>query len=185
MCRYVLYIILPYWVGRKCILLLTRRLAHNYSLLAACVIILLLIKLELNYAFNFGVQFLFPTLQAHLGWGKTFAMFATFLGGAIFYIQGVVPETTGLTLEEIQNQLNGPSGGHEDDDRTHKHLTTIKNNTTNTAAYPTEETHLLATVMSTSSCTALLGAHPSLEEMETQLMRTSSGSALHAMMEKS
>merc|ERR1712232_1289150 len=61
---------------------------------------------ELNYALNFGVQFVFPILKEKLGWGRTFLTFSTFLGFAIFYIRLFVPETAGMTLEEIETELS-------------------------------------------------------------------------------
>merc|ERR1712157_163387 len=61
--------------------------------------------LEINYFLNFGVEFIFPTLQEKLGWGHTFGLFCVVLALAFFYIRTYVPETAGLTLEEIQTQL--------------------------------------------------------------------------------
>lgn len=118
--------------------------------------------LEMNYFLNFGVQFIFPTLQEKLGWGRTFGVFCIVLALAFFYIRAYVPETAGLTLEEIQAKICNV----EDDKRYRK---AGKQNQSLECASPTEETSLLG-VRSSS----FLGAHPSLEEMETQLIRTSS-----------
>jgi MFS family permease len=68
---------------------------------------------ELNYLLNFLVQFAFPSILDSLGWGPTFCFFAIILGFAFFFIRYYVPETTGLTLEEIQVQLGEYStAGH-------------------------------------------------------------------------
>jgi sugar porter (SP) family MFS transporter len=118
---------------------------------------------EMNYALNFGVQFIFPTLQEKLGWGRTFCLFGIVLAFSFFYIRSYVPETTGLSLEEIQMKLSGEDGfGDSNKDKQHTFLE---------FECPTEETSLL--VRSAS----FLGAHPNLEEMESQLIRTSSGQA--------
>jgi MFS family permease len=118
--------------------------------------------LEMNYFLNFGVQFIFPTLQEKLGWGRTFCLFGVVLAFAFFFIRTHVPETTGLTLEEIQETLFV-----EDDDEDGRSKS--KRRQFLEFECPTEETNLLG-VQSSS----FLGAHPSLEEMETQLIRTSS-----------
>ena len=116
--------------------------------------------LEMNYFLNFGVQFIFPTLQEKLGWGRTFGLFYVVLTLAIFYIRAYVPETAGLTLEEIQAKL-------EEDDADDKKG--VKRGQSLEFDCPTEETGLLG-VRSFS----FLGTRPSLEEMETRLIRTSS-----------
>jgi MFS family permease len=65
---------------------------------------------ELNYALNFLVQFLFPQLQESLGWGPCFGLFALILVIAFSFVEMMVPEMTGLTLEEIEQKLQGSSG---------------------------------------------------------------------------
>lgn len=117
---------------------------------------------ELNYGLNFVVQLIFPTLQEKLGWGHTFFLFAVVLALTFFFIQSYVPETTGLTLEEIQAMLN--------DDDEPEIRNKLKQDQFLQIPFPSEETNLLG-VRSSS----FLGAHPSLEEMECQLIRTSSG----------
>lgn len=119
--------------------------------------------LEMNYALNFGIQFIFPTLQEKLGWGRTFCLFCVLLAFAFCYIRTYVPETTGLTLEEIQAKLVSENGDHNDRNRVNQHQFLE-------FECLTEETSLLG-VRSSS----ILGAHPSLKEMEAQLIRTSSG----------
>ena len=119
---------------------------------------------ELNYGLNFGVQFIFPILHEKLGWGPTFCLFGVVCAFGFFYIRTFVTETTGLTLEEIQDKLNG----EDDDNDLNKEKQFLE------FEKPTEESNLLADVVRSSSC---FGAHPSLEEMENQLIRTSSGGA--------
>lgn len=122
--------------------------------------------LEMNYGLNFAVEFIFPTLQEKLGWGRTFGVFCVVLALAFFYIRAYVPETAGLTLEEIQSRLCDDDGD-EGDGRGAKNRQFLELDS------PTEETNLLG-VRSSS----FLGAHPSLEEMETQLIRKASFGAL-------
>eukprot|EP00545_Synedropsis_sp_CCMP1620_P013537 CAMPEP_0119020736 /NCGR_PEP_ID=MMETSP1176-20130426/24631_1 /TAXON_ID=265551 /ORGANISM="Synedropsis recta cf, Strain CCMP1620" /LENGTH=569 /DNA_ID=CAMNT_0006975207 /DNA_START=39 /DNA_END=1748 /DNA_ORIENTATION=+ len=64
---------------------------------------------ELNYCLNFVVQFLVPTVQACIGWGPTFGIFGTILAFSVHFIDAYVPETTGMTLEEIEQSLQQPS----------------------------------------------------------------------------
>jgi len=64
---------------------------------------------ELNFLLNFLVQFFFPSLQQVLGWGGTFLLFASVLLFAIYFVQTYVPETKGLTLEEIESNLKSKS----------------------------------------------------------------------------
>eukprot|EP00531_Pseudo-nitzschia_arenysensis_P018058 CAMPEP_0116124980 /NCGR_PEP_ID=MMETSP0329-20121206/5568_1 /TAXON_ID=697910 /ORGANISM="Pseudo-nitzschia arenysensis, Strain B593" /LENGTH=572 /DNA_ID=CAMNT_0003618993 /DNA_START=1136 /DNA_END=2854 /DNA_ORIENTATION=+ len=122
--------------------------------------------LEMNYGLNFAVEFIFPTLQEKLGWGRTFGVFCVVLALAFFYIRAYVPETAGLTLEEIQSRLCDDDGD-EGDGRGAKNRQFLELDS------PTEETNLLG-VRSSS----FLGAHPSLEEMETQLIRKASFGAM-------
>jgi len=91
---------------------------------------------ETNFALNFGVQFLFPMLQSTLGWGRTFAFFGVVLVFAFFYIAAHVPETTGLTLEEIQATMI-LEGSDSDGRRRDKEKAP-------NAESPTEETNLLS-----------------------------------------
>ena len=109
---------------------------------------------EMNYALNFGVQFIIPIIKETLGWGRTFSLFGVILAFAFFFIRTYVPETSGLTLEEIQDILNGEDLNDEEQ------------------CESTEETNLLEGVASSSS---LFGAAWSLEEMENQIIRTNSG----------
>jgi hypothetical protein len=140
---------------------------------------------ELNYALNFAVQFVFPTLKDQLGWGRTFAAFSICLFFATFFIRWFVPETTGLTLEEIQTKLAAGSSPtqDDDDDQYRRWNQKIKKSSSSSlyatpaSAPSTEETSLLLRHVNSST---FLGAHPSLEEMESQIIRTSSGGALNS-----
>lgn len=122
---------------------------------------------EMNYGLNFLVQLIFPTLQEKLGWGRTFCLFGIVLAFAFFFIRTYVPETTGLTLEEIQALLS------DEDDESDVGKRSKKDKFLDFEC-PTEETNLLTKVRSLS----FLGAHPSLEEMESQIIRTSSRGTL-------
>lgn len=106
---------------------------------------------ELNYLLNFIISFIFPIIQQSIGWGKTFLCFAILLFVAYFFIQQYVPETTNMTLEEIQqvlldryrhhnttttadddNNINNIEGGYTD---SNGFATTITNTTTTTTSY--------------------------------------------------
>jgi sugar porter (SP) family MFS transporter len=63
------------------------------------------LAVELNYLLNFVVQFAVPVLQGWTGWGPTFGLFAATMAFGLFFIYEWVPETKGLTLEEIGEQL--------------------------------------------------------------------------------
>ena len=65
---------------------------------------------ELNYLLQFLVQFLVPMIQDRLGWGPTFGLFAGSMLFAGFFVHHYVPETSGLTLEQIEDQLTTTSG---------------------------------------------------------------------------
>ena len=72
------------------------------------------LSVEVNFFFKFVVQLSFPVIQGFLGWKYTFIAFAC-LGFASFaFILLKVPETKGLSLEEIQMQLRGiPDSYHQ------------------------------------------------------------------------
>mmetsp|Transcript_22118 Transcript_22118/g.54728 ORF Transcript_22118/g.54728 Transcript_22118/m.54728 type:complete len:611 (+) Transcript_22118:296-2128(+) len=63
------------------------------------------LSVEVNFFAKFLTQFLFPVIQDMLGWGTTFVVFFfTILSGLVF-VYYKVPETKGMTLEEIQAKL--------------------------------------------------------------------------------
>jgi hypothetical protein len=72
---------------------------------------------ELNYLLQFLVQFLVPMIQDRFGWGPTFGLFACSVLWAAFFVHRYVPETAGLTLEEIEVQLT-TTGGRDSSDNT-------------------------------------------------------------------
>jgi sugar porter (SP) family MFS transporter len=72
---------------------------------------------ELNYLLQFLVQFLVPMIQDRFGWGPTFGLFAGSMLFAGFFVHHCVPETAGLTLEEIEDQLT-TTGGRDSSDNT-------------------------------------------------------------------
>jgi sugar porter (SP) family MFS transporter len=120
------------------------------------------LAVELNYALNFIVQFGFPILQSHLGWGPSFSVFGIILAFAYFYIQAFVPETTGLTLEEIQLQLSSSDDPHN----RHKAFS-------ESGGRPYEGTHLLSQISQQSQSRLIEGTF-NVEEMEAQLRQTTS-----------
>lgn len=61
---------------------------------------------ELNFLLNFLVQFIVPVIEAAIGWGHTFALFCVIMVFAAHHIQYRVPETKGMTLEEIEQKLH-------------------------------------------------------------------------------
>ena len=73
------------------------------------------LMVEINFLVNFLVQFLVGVFSASIGWGPTFVIFGAVMAYAIYFVHYHVPETKGLTLEEIERQL----GHHhqEDDDK--------------------------------------------------------------------
>ena len=58
-----------------------------------------------NWFFNFVVALVFPALLAGIGIVGTFAIFTCFCVIGIFYAIAVAPETKGVTLEEIEQQM--------------------------------------------------------------------------------
>jgi hypothetical protein len=67
------------------------------------------LSVEINFFSKFLTQFLFPIVQDILGWGTTFVVFGSIIGLGLIFILIKVPETKGMTLEEIQMQLKGNS----------------------------------------------------------------------------
>jgi hypothetical protein len=50
---------------------------------------------------------LFPIVQDAIGWGTTFVVFGSIIAAGLLFILLKVPETKGMSLEEIQMQLKG------------------------------------------------------------------------------
>ena len=65
------------------------------------------LSVEVNFFFKFVVQLCFPVIQGILGWKYTFICFACLGFVSFAFILIKVPETKGLSLEEIQMQLRG------------------------------------------------------------------------------
>ena len=62
-------------------------------------------SVEVNFFCKFLCQLCFPIIQDFLGWGTTFALFACIVVCSLFFIGTMVPETKGMSLEEIQVQM--------------------------------------------------------------------------------
>lgn len=56
----------------------------------------------INFASNFGVSLVLPSLQEGLGMQATYAIFAAIGVGAVANIYVNVPETKGKSLEQIE-----------------------------------------------------------------------------------
>ena len=121
---------------------------------------------ELNYGLNFAVQFIFPIVQDLLGWGPSFCMFGSILAFAFFFVQACVPETTGMTLEEIQAQMMNGNGHHD------------ISQTLTVAGCDGESTSASDLLTRVNSSTYLLGGVFNIDEMETQLIRKHSHPSL-------
>lgn len=65
------------------------------------------LSVETNFFFKFVVQLCFPIIQSFLGWKNTFISFACLGTLSFVFILIKVPETKGLSLEEIQLKLRG------------------------------------------------------------------------------
>jgi MFS family permease len=64
-------------------------------------------SVEVNFLSKFLCQLLFPIIQDVLGWGCTFLLFVCFVVASLLFVLIKVPETKGLSLEEIQIKLRG------------------------------------------------------------------------------
>ena len=69
------------------------------------------LSVEVNFFAKFLTHFLFPIIQDLLGWGTTFIFFFITIFLGLVFIHYNVPETKGMTLEEIQERLK--NGGIE------------------------------------------------------------------------
>jgi MFS family permease len=74
------------------------------------------LSVEVNFFSKFLTQFLFPIVQDVLGWGSTFVVFGTIILLGLLFILLKVPETKGMSLEEIQMQLKGEKRGDHSKD---------------------------------------------------------------------
>jgi sugar porter (SP) family MFS transporter len=64
------------------------------------------LAVELNYAGNFVVQFFVPLVQNKIGWGPTFLVFGCSMLTGFYFVWKKIPETAGLSLEEIEARLH-------------------------------------------------------------------------------
>lgn len=63
------------------------------------------LSVEVNFASKFLTQLFFPIVQGVIGWGSTFVVFACIVAAGLLFVLVRVPETKGMSLEEIQVQL--------------------------------------------------------------------------------
>ena len=63
------------------------------------------LAVQTDFALNALVQFLMPIMHSTLGMSKTFAVFGAMAAYSIYFVQECVPETKGLTLEELEDWL--------------------------------------------------------------------------------
>jgi len=73
---------------------------------------------QVNFLLNFVVQSVIPILEDSIGLGATFGLFGFAAGFAIFFVYKYVPETKGLTLEEIQDVMQRQDEEDGDDEQT-------------------------------------------------------------------
>jgi hypothetical protein len=73
-------------------------------------------SVQMNFGLNFVVQLLVPILTSAIGLSSTFALFAVFTGYSLYFVYRHVPETKGLTLEEIEHQFERGSRYSVDQD---------------------------------------------------------------------
>lgn len=77
------------------------------------------LAVQMNFLFNMVVQFVFPILQNWIGLNITFAIFAVLTSYSIYFVKTKVPETKGLSLEEIEQQFANMYQQNTDDAVTH------------------------------------------------------------------
>lgn len=68
------------------------------------------LSVEVNFLAKFLCQLTFPMVQDLLGWGCTFIAFIIIVSVSFLFIVWKVPETKGMSLEEIQVQMRGMRG---------------------------------------------------------------------------
>jgi len=63
------------------------------------------VAVQMNFLFNAIVQFVVPLLERAIGLNVVFGIFALLTAYSIYFVKANVPETKGLTLEEIEQQF--------------------------------------------------------------------------------
>lgn len=63
------------------------------------------LAVQVNFALNALVQFLVPVLRESLGMSGTFAVFGVLAAYSLCFVRNSVPETKGMTLEEIEESF--------------------------------------------------------------------------------
>jgi len=74
------------------------------------------VAVQMNFLFNAMVQFAVPVLERVIGLNVTFGIFALLTACSIVFVKIYVPETKGLTLEEIEQQFESLRRGPTTDD---------------------------------------------------------------------
>lgn len=69
-------------------------------------------SVQVNFGLNFLVQLIVPVLTSLVGLSVTFGLFASFTAYSLFFVYRYVPETKGLSLEEIEQLFNTDSIRH-------------------------------------------------------------------------
>ncbi|KAL3914821.1 MAG: hypothetical protein SGILL_005938 [Bacillariaceae sp.] len=70
------------------------------------------IAVQTNFLLNAVVQFGVPVLEQHLGLSFMFGMFGVLTAYSIYFVYTRVPETRGLTLEEIERKFASMASGN-------------------------------------------------------------------------
>lgn len=65
------------------------------------------VSVETYFVAKFVTQLTFPIVLEEMGWGSTFILFTIIATISMIFVARFVPETKGLTLEQIQIQLQG------------------------------------------------------------------------------
>ena len=63
-------------------------------------------SVQMNFLFNAIVQFTVPVLEREIGLNTMFGIFALLTAYSIYFVKVYVPETKGLTLEQIERQFS-------------------------------------------------------------------------------